>query len=220
MDSCIRLLRHINNTYKGVKLSKSYLERAYDIDLPHLTLREVCKAYSRQFGETGVREVSLEADFETPQLPELESPTDARALCYLPELESPTDLPELESPTSPEIRNFHSRLDARTNAAAPPCVPDVETPYSEFFDIDMGSPSDYLNIGTTYPKVVPTLTRTSETPPILSSQPSFDSITTTICSRCLITIQPQNTDCRQEMTMLMGSEWEDFRRIGLGIVQC
>lgn len=210
MDSCVQLLRRINNTYRGVKLSKSYLERAYDLDLCHSTLREVCKTYSRQFGEIGVREVSLETRLEAPQLPELESPTDGQ----------PTyPLPELESPTSQNLPDVPPALGCRTTAAEMACPSDDETPYSDVLDFDMGSPSDYLNIGVTYPKV-PTPASAPKTSPFLSSQPSLDTITTTICSRCLATVQPQASYCGQEMTMLMGSEWEDFRRIGLGILRC
>ncbi|KAL8644428.1 MAG: hypothetical protein Q9226_007771, partial [Calogaya cf. arnoldii] len=90
MDSAVHLLHRINITYRGVKLSRSYLERAYGTELRHSILREVCKAYYRKFGETGVREVSLQADSEIPLLPELESPTTTRPTYLLPELESPT----------------------------------------------------------------------------------------------------------------------------------
>ncbi|KAL8775332.1 MAG: hypothetical protein Q9209_000339 [Squamulea sp. 1 TL-2023] len=209
IDSCVQLLRRINNTYRGVKLSKSYLDRAYAIGFRHSTLREVCKAYTRTFEETGVREVSLAADTVIPLLPELESPSDGPS-SYLPA--------ELESPTSRRFTGVRSALDARTRPAETVCVPDHENSDDEDCDIDMGSPCDCLNIGVTYPKIPP-LTKLSGLTP-LSTQSSSDTITTIICSRCLANMQPQEVNCGQEMQMLMGPEWEDFRRIGLGILRC
>ncbi|KAL8777017.1 MAG: hypothetical protein Q9213_008046 [Squamulea squamosa] len=209
MDSCVQLLRRINDTYRGVKLSKPYLERAYDIELRHSTLREVCKAYTCTFGEAGVREVSLAIDGEVPQLPELESPTDERP-AYLPA--------ELESPTSQRFTGTPSAIDARTRTAETACEPDQENSDDDVCDIDMGSPNDYLGIGVTYPKI-PSLTKLSGLTP-LSTQSSLDTITTTICSRCLAYMHSQETNCGQEMQMLMGPEWEDFRRVGLGILRC
>ncbi|KAL8984090.1 MAG: hypothetical protein Q9205_001866, partial [Flavoplaca limonia] len=153
MDSCVHLLRRINNTYKGVKLSQTYLERAYGTVLHHSTLREVCKAYDRSFGQTGVRGISVEAEIEIPQLPELESPIDGRPTQRLSELESPTVgqhpclLPELESPTSQKPVDIPLALDARTGDAGPACDSTADIPEDEFCDVDMGSPCDYLNIG-------------------------------------------------------------------------
>lgn len=229
MDSCVHLLRRINNTYRGVKLSRSYLERAYGTDLPHPTLREMCKEYYRNFKETGVREVSLEEDSEIPLLPELESPTTSQPTYLLPELESPTVgqhtclLPELESPTSQIFTGVPSALDARTRTAGSARTPTAENLDDELCDIDMGSPCDYLDIGVTYPKVpslskVPSLTKLPGLSP-LSSQPSFETIITTICSRCLVSMQPEDVSCGQEMQMLLSPEWENFRRIGLGILR-
>lgn len=224
MDSCIHLLRRINNTYRGVKLSRSYLERAYGTEIRHSTLREVCKAYYRNFEETGVREVSLGADSEIPLLPELESPTTSQPTYLLPELESPTVgqhtclLPELESPISQNFTGIPSALDARTRTLGPARTPTAENLDDELCDIDMGSPCDYLDIGVTYPKV-PSLTKLPGLSP-LSSQPSLDTIITTICSRCLVSMQPEDVRCGQEMQMLLSPELENFRRIGLGILRC
>ncbi|KAL8855007.1 MAG: hypothetical protein Q9221_000203 [Calogaya cf. arnoldii] len=224
IDSCVHLLHRINMTYRGVKLSRSYLERAYGTERRHSILREVCKAYYRNFGETGVREVSLEADTEIPLLPELESPTTTQPTYLLPELESPTVgqtvclLPELESPTSQGFTGVPSALDSRTRTARPARTPAVEILDDEFCDIDMGSPCDYLDIGVTYPRV-PGRTKLP-TPSPLSSQPSLDTIVTTICSRCLVSMQPEDVSCGQEMKMLLSPEWENFRRIGLGILRC
>lgn len=224
LDSCVHLLRRINNTYRGVTLSQTYLERAYGTVLHHSTLREVCKAYDRNFGQMGVRGISVEAEIEVPRLPELESPTDGRPTQLLPELESPTVgqhpylLPELESPTSQKPMGIPSALDASTGEAGPACVSTAEIPEDEFCDADMGSPCDYLNIGVTYPRV-PSLSKLPGPSSVLS-QPSLDTISTTICSRCLASMRPEVVDCGQEMQMLMGPEWEDFRRIGLGIMRC
>ncbi|KAL8704646.1 MAG: hypothetical protein Q9201_002232, partial [Fulgogasparrea decipioides] len=78
MESCVHILRRINATYRGVKLSRSYLKRAYGTDLSELTLKEVCGAYLREFSEPGVQGMDVKAESEVPSLPELESPTDGR----------------------------------------------------------------------------------------------------------------------------------------------
>lgn len=222
LDSCVHLLRRINNTYRGVKLSRSYLERAYGTELCHSTLREVCKAYYRNFKETGVKEVSLEADSEIPLLPELESPLTGQSTYLLPELESPTvgqrNCLLLESPTGQNFTGIPSALDARTRRAGLAHARTAEILEDELCDIDMGSPCDYLDIRVTYPKV-PRLTKLPGPPPF-SSQSSRDTIITTICSRCLVSMQTDEVTCGQEMQMLLSPEWENFRRIGLGIVRC
>ena len=225
LDSCVHLLRRINNTYRGVKLSRSYLERAYGNDLCHSTLREVCKAYYRNFRQTGVKEVSLEADSEIPLLPELESPITGQPTHLLPELESPTvgqrNCLPLESLTSQICTGIPSALDARTRRAGLAHARRAEILEDELCDIDMGSPCDYLDIRVTYPKV-PRLTELPGPPPLSSqtSQSSLDTIITTICSRCLVSMQAEEVTCGQEMQMLLSPEWENFRRIGLGIVRC
>ena len=225
LDSCVHLLRRINNTYRGVKLSRSYLERAYGNDLCHSTLREVCKAYYRNFRQTGVKEVSLEADSEIPLLPELESPITGQPTHLLPELESPTvgqrNCLPLESLTSQICTGIPSALDARTRRAGLAHARRAEILEDELCDIDMGSPCDYLDIRVTYPKV-PRLTEPPGPPPLSSqtSQSSLDTIFTTICSRCLVSMQAEEVTCGQEMQMLLSPEWENFRRIGLGIVRC
>ncbi|KAL8728002.1 MAG: hypothetical protein Q9166_005673 [cf. Caloplaca sp. 2 TL-2023] len=199
MRSCVQLLRRIDNTYRGVKLSKSYLVRAYNIDLPHSILREVCKAYSLEYGENGVRGVSLEADQSIPQLPELESPIDSHPTYPLPEIESPTDPQSMG-----HLRKVHFSTPAAEFSTP---IPDIESPSIEAGDIDMGSPSDYLKIGATYPKV-PSPIRAPYSSP---SNSDLSVVTTTICSRCLVTIEEPVVSYGQEMTMLMGSEWENFR---------
>ncbi|KAI4110481.1 MAG: hypothetical protein LQ339_001347 [Xanthoria mediterranea] len=217
LDSCVHLLRRIDNTYRGVKLSRSYLERAYGTELCHFILREVCKAYYRIFKETGVQEVSLEADSEIPLLPELESPITGQPTHLLPELESPTVgqrnclLPE-------SFTGIPSALDARTRRAGLAHAQTAEILEDELCDIDMGSPCEYLDIRVTYPKV-PRLTQLPGPPP-LSSQTSLDTIITTLCSRCLVSMQAEEITYGQEMQMLLSPEWENFRRIGLGVLRC
>lgn len=188
MNSCVHLLRRINNTYKGIELSESYLIRAYGIALEQSTLKEVCKAYHEAFGEPGVQGLSTEAECEIPQLPELESPT-AR---------QPAEFPPL--------------LDA-TNKVAKLPTPTANTASGDVDNIDLWSLCDDLDFDVSYPKVP------ASSYPSASPQQSLSSITTTICSRCLVEIGAQNTPCAQEMTMLMSPEWEDFRRIGLGIMK-
>ncbi|KAL8992073.1 MAG: hypothetical protein Q9188_007663 [Gyalolechia gomerana] len=212
MASCTRLLRRINTTYTGVRLSKSYLERAYGTDLRHSVLQKVHKAYLDSFGEPGVQDLAWMVEDESPCLPELESPC-------LPELESPC-LPELESPMNQAPMDIIPAVDARTTAAVTaPFTQTTDMESSEVWDADMWSPNSDLGVDrVTYPKV-PALTKPPDVYPSLSRPSDCDEIATTICSRCLINLEAEDLARGHETTMFLSPEWEDFRRIGLGILK-
>lgn len=192
ITSCTRLLRRINTTYTGVKLSRSYLKRAYGIGIRQEALQEVHKAYLESFGEPGIQDLAVTVDSETPCLPELESPMD------------PVPMDRILA------------IYARTERA--PYIQTTDTEPSEAWDSDMRSPCNGSSFGSvTYPKV-PALTKL----PDLSStsRPSSPrEIVTTICSRCLVNLETQDAAREQEMTMFLSPEWENFRRIGLGILR-
>ncbi|MCJ1478182.1 hypothetical protein MMC13_006858 [Lambiella insularis] len=58
-ESCIQLLRHVNSTYIGIKLSRSYLKRAYQqIRLDDAILDEVCQGYQETYGKPGLAEMA------------------------------------------------------------------------------------------------------------------------------------------------------------------
>lgn len=194
--SCVHLLRRINKIYKGVKLSRAYLERAHDMQLQCSGLEEVHQAYFRDFHEPGVQGMHLEWDDEIPRLPELESPS----------IQRPADniLSELDT-RSPavELQAYERKVDAAPNEA---------------WESGLWSPCSELAAGVTYPRV-PTLTKQPGFSPAVSTPPSFGDLTTTICSRCLVDLEATEAAGRQELSMFLSPEWEDFRRIGLGILK-
>ncbi|KAL8948504.1 MAG: hypothetical protein Q9222_005307 [Ikaeria aurantiellina] len=197
LDSCVQLLRQVNWTYRGVKLSRSYLERAYGITFQESTLNEICKAYHQEFSEPGVEGMELMMESGLPNLPELESPTNGRNMDFLP-------LPEY----------------LITREEIPVDTHDTHTEPDETYDIDIWSL--YEDSGAplvTYPQV-PTLTKTPDLSRTASPPSPLSIITTAICSRCLADIDAPKNVGGQEMTMFMGPEWENFRRVGLGIIRC
>ncbi|KAL8728293.1 MAG: hypothetical protein Q9181_005396 [Wetmoreana brouardii] len=197
MESCVHILRRINATYRGIKLSKSYLERAYGMGLSESTLKEVCQAYLHEFSEPGVQGMNVKAGCEVPQLPELESPTDGR----------PAD-------------NFHAPDTMTAVAELSAFMQHLDNTFDEADAADARSPCNDVDSGfVEYPKV-PTPTCPPYTPSPVPPPARLDSLTTTICSRCLANIETQAVSCGQEMTTLMSPEWENFRRIGLGISRC
>ncbi|KAI4183006.1 MAG: hypothetical protein L6R41_005670 [Letrouitia leprolyta] len=189
LASCTRLLRRINTTYTGVKLSKSYLERAHGIELRRSAFQRVHEAYLDSFGEPGIHDLSSSVEDGTP--------------C----------LPELESPMNPAPMDF-----SNTTTKIMPCTHTKTTELSDAWDSEEWPlTSDVAVDRVTYPKV-PTLTK----PPVLHSpmpSPSGSSeIITTICSRCLRTLETAHVAQTPEMTEFLSPEWENFRRIGLGIL--
>lgn len=187
--SCVRLLRRINATYTGVKLSKSYLDRAYGIELRHFIFKRIHKAYIDSFGEPGIQDLASTVEDETP--------------C----------LPELESPMNPARMDF-----SHITTKVVPCPEATNVEPSEAWDYDIWPlAGESLVDHVTYPKV-PILTK----PPVFHSSmpsPSVSSeITTTICSRCLRTLETPPVAQKSEMTEFLSPEWESFRRIGLGIL--
>ena len=207
LKSCVHLLHRINKTYKGVKLSEAYLARAYGIDLPRPTLSKVCKAYQRIFGQPGVRGLGT----EILKLPELESPTNPRPANSFPPVCAAT-ITELESPTNPRSANLLPPVNAGM-------IAELESPIEALDSagmnkVDSWSLYDDSATNVTYPKV-PSLSS-----PLIVGPPRLESLSTTVCSRCLVHLGSQDTAHGQEMSMLMGSEWENFRRVGLGILRC
>ncbi|KAL8646807.1 MAG: hypothetical protein Q9210_005924 [Variospora velana] len=190
--SCVHLLRRINQTYKGVKLSRSYLERAYSMQLQHSALEEVHQAYLRDFREPGVQDMR---DGRIPRLPELESPSAQRPADSLPERDATSPVAELQACTR---------------------TPDAAS--SEAWSPDLWSPCSELDAGVTYPKV-PTLSKQPDISPIVSTPSSPSELTTTICSRCLIDVKATEVAGKQEMTTFLSPEWENFMRVGLGILR-
>ncbi|KAL8936107.1 MAG: hypothetical protein Q9216_005099 [Gyalolechia sp. 2 TL-2023] len=244
MASCTRLLRRINTTYTGVKLSRSYLERAYGIDLRHPGLQKIHKAYLDSFGEPGVQDLAFMVEDETPCLPELESPCPPELeSSYLAELESPylpelesSYLPELESPCLSELQSpYLPELESPVNEAPMDIISAVNArppttgivPYAQKMNMKPSEAwegsvcSFYSDLGVdrvTYPKVPP-LTKPPKFRPSTSRPLGCSDITTTICARCLINVEADNVARGNEMTMFLSPEWEDFRRIGLGILK-
>ncbi|KAL9576545.1 MAG: hypothetical protein Q9212_007010 [Teloschistes hypoglaucus] len=213
MESCVHLLRRINDTYRGIKLSISYLYRAHNMELPLPTLKEVCNAYFRAFKEPGVQGLSAKIGEQIPSLPELESPTDQQPADRFPMLDTQIPAIELESPTDHLPAVLFPKLDAQI-----PLI-ELDTPIEDtrpknIDDSSAWTLSDYLDVNITYPSVP------SSNSPYASSPVSPSSLTTTICARCLVDIEAEPRSCGQEMTMLMSADWEDFRRVGLGILKC
>ncbi|KAL9023736.1 MAG: hypothetical protein Q9196_007010 [Gyalolechia fulgens] len=196
MASCTQLLRRINTTYTRVKLSISYLERAYGIDLRHSVLRQVHKAYLDSFGEPGIHDLASLVEDKTPCLPELGSPMN----------QAPMDV--------------NPAVDAITIAAA--IVPFTQTTHmgsSEAWDPDRWSSYSDLDVGhVPYPKV-PAVAKPPDIYPSISRPFDGGEIAPTICSRCLMNLEAVNVAQEHEITMFLSPEWEDFRRVGLGILK-
>lgn len=193
--SCVHLLRRLNSIYSGVRISRSYLTRAYGTPLDLFALEKVHEVYLREFRELGVQGMTVEPNDSIPRLPELESPTERQ----------PTD-------PLPELRDTGTRM----GELQAPCQT-TETAWSEALVSPMWSARSGMTPDVTYPKV-PTPTRLPAFPSPVPTPPGVSELTTTICSRCLVGIETQEVPCKQEMTTLMSPEWEDFRRIGLGIL--
>ncbi|KAL8636183.1 MAG: hypothetical protein Q9228_006397 [Teloschistes exilis] len=213
MESCVHLLRRINKTYRGIKLSLSYLYRAHNMELPLPTLKEVYSAYFRAFKEPGVQGLGPQKREEIPSLPELESPTDQQPADPFPMLDTRIPAIELESPTEHLPADLFPKPDAQI-----PLI-ELDTPIADTRPENLDDSGawplrDYLNVEVAYPSVP------SSNSPYASSPVSPSSLTTTICSRCLVDIEAAPRSCGQEMTMLMSADWEDFRRVGLGILKC
>ncbi|KAL8760517.1 MAG: hypothetical protein Q9184_003296, partial [Pyrenodesmia sp. 2 TL-2023] len=207
--SCVQLLRRINNTYAGIRVSKSYLERAHDTPLNLSALEKVHEAYLRDFREPGVQGLTMDSEDSISRLPELESPTERQPR-----------LPELESPTEWQPADLPSRVQYTSATAAELQASEQmrEMAWSEAWDSPIQSPRSDTTANVMYPRV-PTLTKVPGFPSPISNSPSSSVLTTTICSRCLVGIETQESACKQEMTMFLSPEWEDFRRIGLGILK-
>ncbi|KAL8965385.1 MAG: hypothetical protein Q9197_006538 [Variospora fuerteventurae] len=192
VTSCVHLLRRINQTYKGVKLSKFYLERAHSMQLQHSALEEVHQAYLRDFREPGVQDMR---DGSIPWLPELESPS----------LQPPADnISELDT-TSPE-------------AELQPCTPTLNAASSIAWRPYSFSLCSELDAGVTCPKVR-TPSKQPDTSRNVSTPSSPSELTTTICSRCLIDVKATEVADKQEMKTFLSPEWENFMRVGLGILR-
>lgn len=213
MESCVHLLWRINKTYRGIKLSLSYLYRAHNMELPLATLKEICSAYFRAFKVPGIQGLGPQTREEIPSLPELESPTDQQPADLFPMLDAGIPAIELESPTDHLPTDLFPKLDAQI-----PLI-ELDTPIADtrpdtLDDTGAWPLRDYLDVNVTYPSVP------SANSPYASSPASLSSLTTTICSRCLVDIEAAPPSCGQEMTILMSADWEDFRRVGLGILKC
>lgn len=207
--SCVQLLRRINNTYTGVRVSKSYLERAHDTPLDLSALEKVHEVYLRDFREPGIQGLTTDSEDSISRLPELESPTERQPR-----------LPELESPTEWQPADLLSGMQDTRATAAELQAPERmgEMTWSEAWDSLIWSPCSDKTADVTYPKV-PTLTPVPGFPSPISTPPNLSELTTAVCSRCLVSIETQEASCKQEMTMFLSPEWEDFRRIGLGILK-
>ncbi|KAI4144775.1 MAG: hypothetical protein L6R39_004033 [Caloplaca ligustica] len=164
--------------------------------LEQSTLEEVHRAYLHNFHEPGIQDMNAEPDFSTPRLPELESPTDRST-------RTPSEQTETER-TMAELASFLRGMDTGSNDAW------CRDPWSPYTESSVSS--------VTYP-TVPAASKQSKFSSPLSMPPDSGEIATTICSRCLVNIGEQENTKAQEMTMFMSPEWENFRRIGLGIVR-
>lgn len=197
LASCVELLHRINNLYTGRKPLRGYFLRVYnDIEINEATLDEVCKAYDLKYGKPDTLESTVQTD------------TDAITQTALPEIKSPTvgvrhdDHPDTRGiPITFELPKFIADIDSRTSSAWGSNAPNGD----DRFPI------------VTYPHIkgVSPVPESPETTPSISYPLRRRNA---LCTRCWGDVAGgASSDAERDTTTILGSEWESFRTIGLGL---
>ncbi len=199
LAACIELLHRINNVYSGQKPLKGYFLRVYtDIDINEETLNEICAEYESKYGKSDTPEAPIEP---------VEKDDDVVSDKLLPRAKSPTTaIPEFPHP--PKTVKLPLPLEL------PKFISDIESPISE--------PSDSSILEDRFPIVTyPHIKCVSGVP----DSPLYPTPLMTyylrrpnaLCYRCRRNLVPSADVSAKDTTTILGSEWESFRTIGLGL---
>lgn len=204
LASCIELLRRINTIYTGRKPLKGYFIRVYpDIKVNEATLDEVYTTYKIKHGGSGTPDASKEQELggdiiEENVFPDTNSPTVA--------IRNDPDPGSIGGPIKLELPKFIVDIDMQTSS-----------PWGS----NASSLDDDFPI-VTYPRIkdvseVPVCPMTT-VPTTVSTTPYPQRKRNGLCSRCRrILTSNHSSVVAKETTTILGSEWESFRTIGLGL---
>ena len=199
LASCIELLRRINIVYTGRKPLQGYFLRVYtEVKINQATLEEVCAAYTSKYGKTENLEIKREAENGE-------------------DFSQKTSIRNTQSPTIAVQHDLGPELDGiPINYTLPKFISDIDSRLSS----PWGSDTYYLEERfpiVTYPRIkglsgVPN--SSPQTPPTPNSLHTRNAL----CSQCRANItSTRSLDAPKDTTTILGSEWESFREIGLGL---
>lgn len=203
LASCIELLHRINNLYTGQKPLRGYFLRVYnDIDINEATLDEVCKAYDSKYG-------TLDTLGNTEQIGTgLDTNLHTTSQNTLPDTKYSTVSvrngigPDTSGiPITLELPKFIADIDSRTSSAWA----------SDASNFEGRSPV------VTYPHIKG-LSPVPESP--LNTPSTSDPLRSrnALCPRCWENVASgASSDSAKDTTTILGSEWESFRTVGLGL---
>ena len=198
LASCIELFHRINTIYTGRKPLRGYFLRVYpDIKVNEATLDEVCTTYNLRHGASGTLGVSKEGEdgdhvIKENLLPDTESPTVVR---------KDTDSGITGVPIEYELPKFIVDIDSQTSS-----------PWGS----NTSSPEDRFPI-VTYPRIR-SVSDVPVCPLMTASTPYPRHRRDALCSKCRRNMASNHSsDFAKDTTTILGSEWESFRAVGLGL---
>lgn len=197
LASCIELLHRINTIYTGRKPLRGYFIRVYpDIKVNEATLDEVCTTYNLRHSGSGTPGVPKEGEDGGPVIEE-------------------NVLPDTESPTVVRNDIDPGMVGVPIEFELPKFIVDIDSHTSSPWGSDNLSPEDRFPI-VTYPRI----RSVSDVPvcPLTASTPYPRHRRDALCSRCRRNMTSNySSDFAKDTTTILGSEWECFRAVGLGL---
>ena len=199
LASCVELLHRINNLYTGRKPLRGYFLRVYnDIEINAASLDEVCKAYDLKYGKLDTLESTEQTD------------TDPDAITHAALLETKSPTISVRHHTDPGTSGIPIGFEL------PKFVADIDSRTSRAWGSDASNADDRFPI-VTYPQIK----GVSPVPESLLATPSISYPVhrkNALCTRCWATAaRGASVDLEEDTTTILGSEWESFRTIGLGL---
>lgn len=203
LASCIELLHRINTLYTGRKPLRGYFLRVYDdIEINEACLDEVCREYDLKYGTLEPHESTRRTDTHR------DTDSDAITHTTLPDTKSTVfsarhgiEPGASEIPVALELPKFVAEIDSRTSS-----------PWG----------SGASNFDDRFPMV--TYPHIKGLSPVPESPLDTPSISYPLrkrnarCSRCWGNVErDDSSDHARDTTTILGSEWESFRTIGLGL---
>lgn len=206
LASCIELLRRINNLYTGRKPLRGYFLRVYnDIDINEARLDEVFKEYNSNYGKLDTLGSTEQTDTDP----------DAITHAALPTSKSPTV--SLRHDMDPDTSGVPIALEL------PKFIADIDSRTSSPWGSDASNSDDRFPL-VTYPHIkdVSPVPESSNAPFISYPSRRRSALCPTcrnaLCTRCRGNdASGASSNSAQDTTTILGSEWESFRTIGLGL---